>query len=230
MAVGACGVRLPSDAQATVLACVQEHDRNGEQVYAGTSGGSRVGLYVERTTAELHPSSVPPAVLMPQPDAGDVLLPYAGVKEVRLATLQACVRHGWLDTVRTRAITTKCIGVAWRPAGNPWDATVSVVDLTEDGTIALGAWRQRRLAAPVETLSLAPADRELLELAERANRLGFVLLPGTDQAKREARRLARGPFAQRGWGAGVGTRSLEPTALGVVEVNPAVADERECAA
>lgn len=223
---------LPSDAQAALLACLQQHDLDGEQVYTGVhtvreSRGSKAGLFVERTSAEVHPSRKPPSILYRDHDERDILLVYASMAEARIATLGACARRSWIAERGTRQIRTKCVGVCWRGAGDEWDATVTVLDITEDGVIALGLWRQRKLAKPAETLALNGGDRELVALAHRARELGFVLLPDTDDAKRHARQLARTPFARRGWGGGVGTRSLEPTALGAVEVSPETADEPE---
>lgn len=218
-------MRLPSDAQAVLLACVQGHEAADEQVFVPPAASrSKISLWVQRTGREVR-AELSPFDGAPLHETTDLLLTDASLRQAREATLHACTRHGWLHLGEEHTIAVARVGAAYNASRQSWGVTVRPVSLTEDGLIALGAWRQRKLAAPPEPPpTLTGQDRELIALAEQAERFGFLLLPATEQARREARRLARTPFARRGWGAGPGTRSLLPTALGAVEVNPQAAD------
>jgi hypothetical protein len=153
---------------------------------------------------------------------GPALVP-ATLEDPRRVTVLACVRHGWLNMDREITVTSQRFGRCWTMA--PQEYTVRLLDLTEDGTIAVGVWRQRKMAAPpAPTPTLAGEDREVVALAENAVRLGYRLAPRTDEARAQSRRLAREGWVERGH-LGVGTRTVKPTALGAVEVNPDAADE-----
>lgn len=124
------------------------------------------------------------------------------VGRTRRATVTACVRHGWLEI-------------------DPEDCEAWV---TDDGRIALGLWRQRKLSEPALPLPvLADDDRRVVTLADEALRLGYKLAPSSDDAKAQARRLRRDGWVKRGF-IGASTSSVEPTPMATVEVNPGAAD------
>ncbi len=193
-------MRLPSDAQAAALALVAEFAASGAALYWPKRGigeqddhgsGSRAGLWTEQEDREANSSRFVPARLR----SG------SGCDLPRKVTMNACIRHGWLDVAQERELA-----------------------LTEDGTLALGLWRHRKLTAPpAESPTLTGRDHEIVALAERAHRLGFRLAPREDQARAAARRLAREGWVTRGC-LGAGVRTLVPTAVGSVEVNPQAAD------
>ena len=119
-------------------------------------------------------------------------------------------------------ITTQRLGVCWTVGAKEYE--LREVRLTEDGQIALGAWRHRKLTAPPPPIPvLTGREREIVELADRAIRFGFRLVPKDKAAKAEARRLTRAGWVGRGW-IGASTGTIEPTALGEVEVAPVNAD------
>ncbi len=208
--------RCPSDAQARALQRIAEY---GEVIWIPphASRESVYGRSVAILLFEVDDREAETSCL--QRDYGD---------RIRIATVYACVRYEWLRVgVRVFASGLPIVGV-YHPVGGEKSVVTRVLALSDDGELALGLWGERKLkAAPVPLAPLSTREREMVALATHAHAAGFVLLPATDAAKRECRRLARTPYAQRGWGAGAGTRSLLPTALGKVEVMPEQADRVE---
>jgi hypothetical protein len=212
-------VRLPSDAQAALLSCVQEHEQAGEEVLGTWDESSRATLVIERGDhGPLHGVDY----FVQIDDRYPALVP-ASLENPRRVTVVACARHGCLDAERLVTVTSQRLGRCWTLS--PQEYPLRVLELTEDGTIALGVWRQRKLAAPpAPSPTLQGTDRDVVALAEHAMRLGYRLAPASDDARAQARRLAREGWVSRGH-LGVGTRTLKPTALGTVEVDPAAADK-----
>lgn len=212
-------MRLPSDAQAAALALVAEFAASGAALYWPKRGigeqddhgsGSRAGLWTEQEDREANSSRFVPA-------------DWSGRDRPRKVTMNACIRHGWLDVAHERVLARglRQPGVL---GGKSEPVTLRELALTEDGTLALGLWRHRKLTAPpAESPTLTGRDHEIVALAERAHRLGFRLAPREDQARAAARRLAREGWVTRGC-LGAGVRTLVPTAVGSVEVNPQAAD------
>ena len=214
-------MRRPSDAQATTLRLIAEFTgpvywpRPVEERDASTS--SRAVLWTEHEDRAASTSQFE-------------CLPYRDLP--RTVTLAACLRHGWLSVEeRVLASGARLVGV-WLPGNSRRDPAVILRELllTEDGTIALGCWREHKLTSPPPELPrLTDRDREIVALADQAIRLGFRLAPREDQARADARRLARQGWVRRGY-VGAGVRTLVPSALGQVEVNPEHADEPPTAA
>lgn len=215
-------MRLPSDAQAAALALVAEFGASGAALYWPKRGigeqddhgsGSRAGLWTEQEDRANSSQFVP---------AG-WSIGWSGRDLPRKVTMNACIRHGWLDVAHERVLARglRQPGVL---GGQSEPVTLRELALTEDGTLALGLWRHRKLTGPpAEEPALAGRDREIVALAEHAQRLGFRLAPRDDQARADARRLAREGWVTRGH-LGAGVRTLVPTAVGSVEVNPQAAD------
>lgn len=218
----------PSDAQARFLACLEEHRAAGEPV---------LGFNHSCTIIGTQKRSIYVSLVVERPDHGNTngveyfvdidesmpALLFANLNRTRVATLWACERHGWVDRPREHDVTTQHIGTSWTM--EPKTYTLVELAITDDGRIALGLWQQALHAAPpTPEPVLAGVDRELVRLAYDCNRHGFALMPVTKAAKLEARRLAKGPFAERGWGAGSSTLSLEPSAAGQIAVAPESAD------
>lgn len=211
--------RCPTDAQAHALRMIHEcpndplWHRDGRNVY----GSSWAALWIEEVDREANRARF---ASWPGCYKAD---------QMRSATLAACVRYGWLSTSERV--------LSWRSRvrvgpGQYEQRTEPVImldlALTEDGELALGLWRERKLNAPPTPMpGLDPDDKELLRLAHEAAARGFALVPDTTEAKKRSRRLARTPYASRGFGGGVSTLSLQVTATGAVEVAPEAADRRE---
>ena len=163
-------MRVPSDAQARLLASVQDSDSE-----VGITNGGEIAHTRGAITF------------------------YQG--RVRIPTAAACFREGWLEG----------------------EIGTGTVELTEDGTIALGLWRARKLRAPAPPLpSLSDRQREVVELALRALEMGYALCP-REPARLEARRMRRAGWFTDCWVANNAT-GLVPTPLALVEVRPADAD------
>lgn len=211
-------MRCPSDPQAAVLACIQTHEQAGEYLLAGDGSGHRTALVVERTDhGPLHGVEMFVAI----DESVSALVP-AEHEFPLTASVAACVRHGWLTMDHEVTVTSQRFGRAWTMG--PREYVLRQLDITEDGVIALGLWRERKLnAPPTATPTLRGRDLEIVALAEHAHRLGFRLAPREDQARADARRLAREGWVTRSY-LGAGVRTLVPTALGSVEVAPDRAD------
>lgn len=121
----------------------------------------------------------------------------------KTATVAVCARAGWLEI-------------------DPDDAEAR---LTEDGIIALGLWRQRKLARPPAGMpTLSDREREVAELAQRALELGYALCP-RKPARAEARRMRRaGWFSPHGCWVANNADGLVPTPMAIVELRPETAD------
>jgi hypothetical protein len=217
----------PSPAQARLLGCIDDHGRDGDEVLAGIEGRNelRWSLYVERLGSQVDSRETPMSIGLGHSSDTDILLRPASLPRVGQATVHACVTRGWLDTGRTREVTTPCIGVCWKGWGDGlWTARFACVDITDDGRIALGLWRQRQMAAPPTPVPrLEGRDREIVALADAAQRLGFALAPTSVAAKGAARRLKREGWVTRGF-IGASTGSVLPSPSGQVEVHPDSAD------
>lgn len=216
----------PTDAQARLLGCVTDHGRDGDPVLAEVApGASRWSLYVPRLGSQVDAREIPMSVGLGHYSDTDVLLRPASLPRVGEATVHACVSRGWLDTARSREITTRCLGVCWKGWGDGlWTVRVACMDITDDGRIALGLWRQAKLTEPpAPAPRLEGRDREIVALADQAQRLGFALAPSTPAAKADARRLKREGWITRGF-ISASTSSVQPSPMGQVEVHPESAD------
>lgn len=201
-------MREPSRAQAALLALIADHEADGHAVEwqaerNDTYRPSRARLYVERVDREKNCSRFEPA------DGGR----YAH----RLATVRACLRHGWLSILHERTIT-----------GERRDWQLAQLDLTEDGVIALGLWRERRLrAVPAPLPTMTTHEREIAELAQRALELGYALC-AREPVRDEARRMRRaGWFTPHGCWVANSATGLVPTPITLVELRPEHADSPE---
>lgn len=200
-------MKCPSDAQATVLALIEEYDERGENVewQVNVTDGTWAQLHVERTDREANTSRFLPA--------------YSGGRyRYRVASVRACVRYGWLSTLHERTLS-------WSESSfqkaHEWQ--LHQLDLTEDGMIALGLWRERKLNAPPAPLpTLTEREREIADLAQRAYDLGYALC-AREPARPEARRMRRAGWFTDCWIAN-NASGLVPTPMAVVEIRPEVAD------
>lgn len=207
-------MRRLSDPQAAVLSTVAEHEQAGRELFwrPTRSFRSRAGLALEHVDRVANVST------------WDLFT----VAAVKTRSVQACVTHGWVDATHELVLASglRDPGLVWSSRA-PEPEILLQLRLTEDGQIALGVWRERKLAAPpTPNPVLAGSDRDVVELATRAAALGYRLAPRDEVARRQARRLTRAGWVQRGC-LGAGTRTLIPTALGQVEVDPQSADQPE---
>jgi hypothetical protein len=133
-------------------------------------------------------------------DQRDIVTYYRG--KARPATISIAIREGWIFDE----------GEGWYSLG-------------EDGLLALGLWRERKLKAPpAPTPTLTGRDRDVVALAAQALQLGYVLCPAPQPApRREANRLTREGWITRCWVAN-DARGMVPTPLASVEVEPETAD------
>lgn len=219
-------MRLPSDAQAAALELVAMYDADGVALYwpkhaisaddlDGAGAPHRAVLWTEREDRGADTSRYEP-------------IGWSTRERPRKTTLRSCIRHGWVNSVHERILACGLRHPAVMWSGHPPGGMVlRELSLTEDGVIALGLWRHRKLTAPqVPEPTLAGRDREIVALAERAVRCGFRLAPCSDNARADARRLAREGWTTQG-AFGVGVQAVLPTARGQVEVNPAAADSAD---
>lgn len=140
-----------------------------------------------------------------------------GYRQHRVATVEACERHGWISLLHERTKQMK----AWD--GAPLSLRLRQLDLTEDGVIALGLWRERKLHSPPPELpTLNECEREIIELAQRAYDLGYALC-AREPARKEAREMRKAGWWEGCWVANSVT-GLVPSPLAVVEVFPERAD------
>jgi hypothetical protein len=213
-------MKLPSDAQAAVLACVQDHEARREQVLFGEGKRSRGNLLIEVEVDRTREQ----AMVARTDDRLPALIP-ADLETPLNATVHACVRHGWVDMNHEVRVTTSRYGRCWSA---PSEYVLRHVDLEEDGVIALGRWRHRQLAGgPVPLPTLSEREREVAELAARALELGYALCP-REPARAEARRMrSAGWFERDGCWVANNAQGLVPTPLAVVEIRPDQADQPE---
>lgn len=204
-------MRVPSDPQASVLSTIAEHEAAGRELFWRPTRSFRgcAALALEHLDR----------------DANKGVWELFSVASVKTRSLAACIRHEWVATTHELVIASglQMSGIVYSTQA-PEPAILRQLALTEDGELALGLWRERKLhAPPAPTPTLTGRDRDVVELAARAAALGYRLAPREDQARRQARRLTREGWVTRG-SLGPGTRTLAPTALGQVEVDPDSAD------
>jgi len=213
-------MRMPSDAQARALGLVSEYALAAATLYWPRQATGEEQDFEHRSRAELWTEHE-------DREAGSRFVPLGWSCSLpRMVTLHACIGHGWIaathELLLARGLTAP--NVFDLTGRDPDPVVLRELGLTEDGTLALGLWRHRKLTAPPSAPTLAGRDREIVALAEHAARLGFRLAPSPDaQARADARRLAREGWVSRGY-LGTGVRTLVPTACGEVEVNPQAAD------
>jgi hypothetical protein len=124
-------VQVPSDAQASFLALIKERNDEGHEVEWLTTDDyrpSRACLRHETVDREKNTSTF---------HCSD-----NGTWQHRIATLDACARRGWVALVHERTVQRR----AWDGAPVTWH--LRQIDLTEDGFIALGMWREHKLKSP----------------------------------------------------------------------------------
>jgi hypothetical protein len=146
--------------------------------------------------------------------------------QVRVATLEACLRHGWLAVAHERVFAQGLpLSNVWFVGRSQPTVVCRELTLTEDGVIALGVWRERKLKAdPLPVPTLNDREREVVGLAHRALELGYALC-AREPARREAASLRRrGWFDRSGCWVANNASGLVPTAMAVVEVAPDQAD------
>ncbi len=214
-------MRLPSAAQAALLALIAEHDEREINVewcasvtlhvtprpYADSQHHPhRARLYVEVVDRVKHQSRF---------DMADGWT-YAH----RLVTVQSCLGRGWLSGLHQRHVEFPADEYTQRQT---WH--LRQLDLTEDGVIALGLWRERKLKAPpVAMPSLSAREREIAELALRAHELGYALC-ARKPARAEARRMRdAGWFTRHGCWVANNATGLVASPMAVVELRPDAAD------
>lgn len=211
-------MNVPSDAQARLLTRIAQHADSGEEVYwaPGDPAANRkpAALFYETLDRETNRGGF------------RQLFEFSEGLPIE-ATVSAVVRHGWIDDSQERVDVSglPIIGVHIGAGSKPEPVFTRQLDLTEDGKIALGLWRQRRLQSmPTEVPALSVHEREVVELAARALELGYGLC-AREPARKEARRLRKqGWFDRRGaWVANSAT-ALVPTATALCEVRPEQAD------
>lgn len=215
-------MKCPSDAQAKLLALVAaQHGSDIEwrrgvdygkgkkaEYFAGSEyKPSRARLYIERTDREANMSHFEPA------DEGRY--------EHRVATVEACLRAGWLDDLHRR--TVSFAETEWGKPPSTW--MMHQLDLTEDGVIALGLWRERKLnSGPVEIPALTERERQVLVLAQMALDIGYVLCAGPKgPARLECRRMRKAGLIGDCWVANSAS-GIVPRAIALVEIAPDRAD------
>lgn len=203
-------MRCPSDAQAAALALIAEHEERGAAVEWQTNAPpnrwrpSRALLYVEVIDREANRSRFDPA------DGG-----YYAHRE---ATVRACIKQGWLSDLHKRTLSWPATG-----RSKASEQHLAQLDLTEDGVIALGLWRERKLnAPPAPTPTMTPREREIADLAQRAYDLGYALC-AREPARLEARRMRRAGWFGDCWVAN-SAMGLVPSPMAVVEIRPERAD------
>lgn len=204
-------MRVPSSAQASLLTLVADYESRGELVEWDTNEAedghrpSAARLYVERVDREKNTAKFDMAC--------------GWTYAHRVATVKACIKYGWLDDLHKRRLHSP--KTQWT---REHVYELVQLDTTEDGVIALGLWRERKLNAPAPpTPTLSGCAYEAVALADAAVRLGYRLVPHSDEARLQARRLKRDGWVHRGH-VGASALSVVPTASGVVEVNPEAAD------
>jgi hypothetical protein len=207
-------MKAPSDAQAKLLQLIEHVDRRGESVeWQANDDGydrtkpSRARLRIEQVDREADRARFVPA------DEGRL--------EHRVATVKACIRHGWLSDLHQRSVHF----APNRYRRRPMDWELHQLDLTEDGVIALGLWRERKLKAPPAPLPiLSDREREVIALSRRALELGYALAP-REPVRKEARKLRKDGWFDRGCWIANSVAGLVPSATAISEVIPEYADK-----
>ncbi len=200
-------MRCPSDAQARLLGAID--DTSDIVEFGADTKDSWANLVVERVDRERNVSRFESL------DGG-----YYSRRHRRV-TVQSCLRAGWLSDLHERTLSLP--PSAWHPRARVW--RLKQLDMTEDGVIALGLWRERKLQSPPpEAPRLSDRGQEIVELAQRALELGYTLCP-RKPARSEARALRRaGWFTPGGCWVANSASGLVPSPMAVVQVRPASAD------
>lgn len=203
-------MKLPSDAQAAFLALLQERNEEGHEVEWMPHDDylpSRASLRYETIDRDANTSTF---------HAAD-----DWTWRHRVVTVEACERLGWISLVHERTVQ--------RSGGYPPETVTWLlrqIDLTEDGVIALGLWRERKLKAPPPPLpTLSDREREIVELAARALELGYALC-ACESARKEAKQMRDAGWWNGCWVAN-SVSGLVPSPLAVAEVFPDRADQPE---
>lgn len=207
-------MKLPSDAQARLLSRVSDLEREGREVFWTTEQGhARAAIFYEKEDRERH-------------IAGFEHLFRLYREQPMVKTVRAAIRAGWLDDTHERIFSSglPLIGVIYA-CDDPDPVVVEQLTLTEDGRIALGVWRERKMAAPPVQLEISDREREVIELADRALKLGYALC-AREPARQEARRMKKAGLLNGCWVAH-NPDGLVPAAPAVVEVFPERADSPE---
>lgn len=206
-------MKLPSNAQARVLSRIAELDRDGHAVlWNEDAKHRRATVFYEDVDRD-------------RDRAGLRYMFRANREQPLVTTMQVLVREGWLDDSDERVFASglPIIGVYFQYERDA--AIARELALTEDGRIALGVWRERRLQTPPETVVLSEREREVIELADRALALGYVLC-AREPSRKEARRMRKAGLFDGCW-VGHHPSGLVPAAPAVVEVFPDRADRPE---
>lgn len=133
---------------------------------------------------------------------------------LRATSFEACVKHGWVELDDLFPVQ---LGKATAVYGS------SVASVTDAGHDAYAAWQRDKFANPKPVEALNATDADVLMVAVGCVQLGYAMVPVTDAAKKQARRLGRTVYAKRGF-VGSSTSSLLATDTGMVEVFPDHAD------
>lgn len=214
-------MKLPSDAQAALLNLIAERGEAGDTVEWLTNP-DQLGWHGPKSKAALLVEHVDRTR-----NTSTFQLADDGLWQHRLSTLRACLRHGWLADAGERTATRSYRAYSVRRKerihrSETWWLTA--LELTEDGVIALGRWRERKLQSPPPELPvLTDHQREIIELAQRAYDLGYALC-ARKPARAEARKMRRDGWWDGCWVANSAT-GLVPSPLAVAEVFPERADE-----
>lgn len=218
-------MKAPSDAQARVLIVVQDHEADGEELHwkPPIAPSSSLDEYLARSRAHRGWADLALEQMDREANTGRWMI--WSQPEVTTKSLTSSIRHGWLDATHetVKMSGTPDLGVLY-DSQPPDPVVLRWLRLTEDGTLALGLWRERKLHAPppLDPL-LALEDRTIVEAAYRAVTLGYRLVPVTDDARKQARRLRREGWVIRGH-VGASASSVVPSSSGFVEVAPDLAD------
>lgn len=215
-------MKLPSDAQARLLRLVDAFERQDEAVEWLTNADdthwrgyrpSFARLLVERVDREADTAKFWPAI-------------ETRADEVRLTTLRASLKAGWLEgSERMVIVPSHRYSLQLRRHVETKETFwLRSLSLTEDGRIAFGVWLERRLKAdPPPLPRLDERQREIVALAQRAHELGYALC-ARKPARDEARRMRKDGWWHGCWVANSAT-GLVPSPLALVEVFPEKADD-----
>jgi hypothetical protein len=202
-------VKAPSNAQAELLRLVADPPHQAEALLC-TAGSAewRVGICVEKLDRQRNVGRL--SWMWEWPNSP---------RFIRASTVRAALREGWISDLHTKE---------WRESAMGEEKTwhFRELRLEQDGEIALGLWRERKLkAAPAPMPTMTDHEREIVELAQRALELGYALC-ARQPARREARRMrSAGWFERNGCWVANNPLGLVPTPTAVVEVRPDTADE-----
>lgn len=210
-------MRVPTDAQARVIAYLAEHEAQGRQLFWFPPPEPDASAHERWLAASrAHSDWADLAEETMDRERNTSRFSAYSTPQVRVRSLAACVKAGWISTLHERIFAS---GV--RGADN--QTTMKQLDVTAEGDLALGVWRQRKARTPPETPVLAVTDRAVIDLALRARDLGYAITPVTEDARTEARRMRKDGWIGRG-SIGRSATSIVPTSTAIVEVDPDRAD------